>query len=277
MLLFFYARVASNKTLAIANFIISHNIDVCVVTETWLPNHISPALLNELIPDGFKFIHEPCSARRGGGLAVIYKKNTAVKKKTLEESKFVNFECQNCTITLNDKSVFLGIVYRPPPSKANGFPKSSFFKEWEEYLNNLVLLKHEILLTGDINFHLECTSSSDNKQFFSLLDFFNYTLHIDDAIHICGHTLDFVASLDNSLVLCEKPLVIDTLITDSFSGKTLDHSALVCKLTPSLLSPKSHKISFRNLKNIDLESLSNTLSQKLLSFPSYQDTNAILQ
>ena len=116
--------------MAIANFIISHNIDI------WLPNHISPALLNELISDGFEFIHEPRSARRGGGFAIIFKKNITVKKQTLYESKFVTFECLNCTITLNNKSVFFGIIYRPPPSKTNGFSKSLLFIEWEEYLNN---------------------------------------------------------------------------------------------------------------------------------------------
>ena len=128
---------------------------------------------------------------------------------------------------------FFGIIYRPPP-KANGFSKS-FFKEWEEYLNNLVFLLHEILLIGGLNFHLECTSSSDTKQILSLLDTFNYTQHTDDATHSCGHTLYFVASLDNSSILCEKPVVIDTLITDSVPGKALDHSALVCKLSLSLL------------------------------------------
>ena len=91
------------------------------------------------------------------------------------------------------KSVFLSIIYKPPPSKANGFSKSSFLNEWEEYLNNLVFLKHKILLTGDINFHLKSTTSSDTKQFLSLLDSFNYTQHSDDATHSCGHTLDFVA------------------------------------------------------------------------------------
>ena len=76
-----------------------------------------------------------------------------------------------------------------------------------------------------------------------------------------------------SFILCEKTVVIDTLITDSVSGKTFDHSALVDKLSLSFLSPKSHKLSHRNLKNIDLESLSNTFSQKLIFLPFYQNTN----
>ena len=120
--------------------------------ETCLPNYISPALLNELFPDGFKLIREPRFARIGGELAITFTENISVTKQTLEESKFVNFECLNCTIPSNDKSVFLGIIYKQPHSKTNGFSKSSFFREWKEYLNKLVLLKQEILLTGDINF-----------------------------------------------------------------------------------------------------------------------------
>ena len=67
------------------------------------------------------------------------------------------------------------------------------------------------------------------------------------------------------------------MITDSVSDKALDHSALVCKLLFSLLSPKSHKFSDKTSKNIDLESLSNALLQKFLSLPSYQDTNALVK
>ena len=59
----FKARSVGNKTLAVGNFITSSNIDIYTITESWLPNHISPALLNELIPDGFKFIYEPRSVR----------------------------------------------------------------------------------------------------------------------------------------------------------------------------------------------------------------------
>ena len=119
-------------------------------------------------------------------------------------------------------------------------------------------------MTGDINFHLECTLSSDTKQLLSLLDSFNYTQQIDNATHSYGHNLDFVAPLDDSSNLWEKP-VIDSLITDSVSDKVLDNSALVCKIGLSLLSLKSHTISYSNLKNIYLESFNNTLSQKLLS------------
>ena len=79
---------------------------------------------------------------------------------TIGKSATVSFECLNCIATVKNKSVIIGIIYRPPPTNANGFSNTAFFNEWEDYLNDLMLLKHEILLTGDINFHLDCKTSS---------------------------------------------------------------------------------------------------------------------
>ena len=128
--------------------------------------------------------------------------------------------------TVKNKSVVIGIIYRPPPTNANGFSNTAFFSEWEDYLNNLMLLKHEILLTGDINFYLDCKTSSSTKHFLSTLDSCNFSQHVDAPTHICGRTLDFVVTLENSPILLEKPKVLNTLITDSKSGKLLDHFAL---------------------------------------------------
>ena len=75
----------------------------------------------------------------------------------------------NCIVSVNEKHLFIGIFYRPPHSKSIGLSKSAFFEEWENYLNNLITLKHEILLTGDINFHLDSTSSPDTKKFLVLI------------------------------------------------------------------------------------------------------------
>ena len=62
------------------------------------------------------------------------------------------------------------------------------------------------------------------------------------------------------------------LYTDSVFGKSFRPFCFSVQVSLSFFSPKSHIISYINLRNINLESLSNTLSQKLLSLPSYQDT-----
>ena len=93
-------RSANNKTLAISDFIISSNIDVCAITETWLSNQISPAMLNELTPNGFKFLNHPRIGKKGGGLGIIYK----------------------------NKTFFLGVVYRLLLPKQMVFLLLLFFK-----------------------------------------------------------------------------------------------------------------------------------------------------
>ena len=141
-------------------------------------------------------------------------------------------------------------MYRPPPSKANGF-STSFFQEWEDYFNHLVLLKQDILLTGDINFH----QSSKTKHFNSTLDSFNFILHVDAAIHIGGHIIDIVPLLENSSLLYNKLVVCDTFIYNVISAKSSDHFAIICKLGFSFQSQKFCNIMYRNIQNIDLNEL----------------------
>ena len=81
------ARSVNNKTLAISDFILSKNIDICAITETWLADQTSSAVLNELIPKGYKLFHRPRAGKREGGLAIIFRdtvllqsKNTFLKK-----------------------------------------------------------------------------------------------------------------------------------------------------------------------------------------------------
>ena len=128
----FNARSVCNKTLAIADFILNNDIDICTITETWLsssPN--SPAVINELIPTGYKFLHCPRTNKRGGGVAIIIRECFKIKKTSFADSSFANFECLNCIVSVNEKHLFIAIVYRPPHSKSNGLSKSAFFEEWK--------------------------------------------------------------------------------------------------------------------------------------------------
>ena len=60
-----------NKTTSLFDFIVSQNIDVLALTETWLCCGDN-AVLNELLPPGYDIRHAD-RERRGGGVALIYK------------------------------------------------------------------------------------------------------------------------------------------------------------------------------------------------------------
>ena len=128
-----------------------------------------------------------------------------------------------------------------------------------------MLLKQDILSTGDLNFYLESSNSPDTKHFISILDSHNFLQHVDAATHVCVHILNFVATLQTSSLLSGKPAAHETFMADFISGKTLDHFAVTCKLALSVQLTKYKTIRYRNLKAIAIDVLNNIVSEKLSS------------
>ena len=83
------------------------NIDVYAITETWLFNQTSPAILNELIPDGCKFLNHPQIRKKGDELCIIYRKNLNIIAYDSRELKIKNFEYLNCFNSFKSKTFFL--------------------------------------------------------------------------------------------------------------------------------------------------------------------------
>ena len=67
-----------NKTTSSFDFIVSQNIDVLDLTETWLCCG-DIVVLNELLPLGYDIQHVD-REKRGGGVALIHKKNHFISK-----------------------------------------------------------------------------------------------------------------------------------------------------------------------------------------------------
>ena len=95
---------------------LSCNLDLLSVTESWLTSHdsITIADLTNSLED-YNVYHLPRSTRTGGGPAVIARKGLHVlRNKSCVLSSFEHFDL---TITSGDKVSRLVTVYRPPPSK----------------------------------------------------------------------------------------------------------------------------------------------------------------
>ena len=54
-----------NKTCEIRDYIIDNQLDILVLTETWL-NNCDSAKIKEMTPDTHKFLHIPRGTGRGG-------------------------------------------------------------------------------------------------------------------------------------------------------------------------------------------------------------------
>jgi len=142
------------------------------ITETWLGTVIYDHVLSDLIPSGYDILHTARSGSRGGGVAVAFKQGLNTKKivsTTSDVHAYTHFEHLDCYMSTGDKPSRLCVIYRPPPSKQNGFTNTVFFYEWASYLDELAVAPQQLIITSDLNFHLDKPDSPDVHQFSGLL------------------------------------------------------------------------------------------------------------
>jgi len=106
-------RSVRNKTNEIVDYVIDNDVDILGLTETWLHEGDSDQkTLGDLTPNGYKLRHLPRSGKKGGGVAVLYKKSLDVK---FVNHKASSFECMEAYFTSCDTHIRLLVVYRLIP------------------------------------------------------------------------------------------------------------------------------------------------------------------
>ena len=66
------ARSACNKTVSIYDNIIENDVDIIVITETWLTES-DPVIIGEMLPEGYSFLNFPRKGDAHGGIGIIHK------------------------------------------------------------------------------------------------------------------------------------------------------------------------------------------------------------
>lgn len=207
------------------------------LTETWQQPDVYSAL-NEACPPGYSYLEKARCTGRGGGLAVVYRSNFDLSP--------LAFKCKPpCSFTVL-------LVYRPPK------PNSAFMPEIHDLLTTLCTTSANIIILGDFNIHVDTPSCHLAAEFLHLLDCLNLTQYVVVPTHTRGHTLDLVIT---NYTLISNLLVFDLGVSD--------HKAISMKL-PILypLDKPKRQISFRNLKNINPNSL--TFDLQHLSSVNFQ-------
>jgi hypothetical protein len=121
----------------------------------------------------------------------------------------------------------------------------------------------ELILVGDLNFHLDEPSKPEPKRCMSLLESLNYKQHVMSPTHRSGHILDVVITRD-----CED-LVHDLEVSDMIS----DHNLVLCRLLHKKPKPQRVTITTRKLRSVDLEIVKRDIAA--LAVPSDQDTSVV--
>jgi hypothetical protein len=90
-------------------------------------------------------------------------------------------------------------IYRPGSAPLS----STFFEEFTTILEQFALYNTQMVVLGDLNLHLEATSSSSATTFRSILEQFGLTQHVSSPTHQAGGWLDVVITRDDCIPTVE--------------------------------------------------------------------------
>ena len=117
-----------------------------------------------MTPAGFKFVHLPRPAGRGGGIGIIHKKQLDVRLQDI--TTFQSFEHMQLLIKSFVKWIRVIVLYRPPPSATNKLTTSLFLSEFTTLLENLSITSGDLLILCDFNSHVDKPSGSQFLVYF---------------------------------------------------------------------------------------------------------------
>ena len=89
---------AKSKTACLREYISSTDMDIFVLTETWLTGKDTAAKLEIYSPESHSFIQQDRNGRHGGGTGLLFKKATDVKKIAAGE-KLLSFQSGELVLT----------------------------------------------------------------------------------------------------------------------------------------------------------------------------------
>ena len=225
------------------------NPSIAFLQETWLKTKKSH--VTALVKDyGYVLIHNIRKNREkelGGGVGILLKND--MKYKRLNQGQFTSFEHTILKVGVgNNKSLLVISIYR-----VLFVPVGVFLEEVVKLFENLVALKDDILLAGDINIHMDTDEYFTNK-FKDILDTFNIVQHVKFPTHIQGHTLAIIATFG------ESPCVTDV---EANEYDISHHHLIDFQLSIVSESKSSKEIMGRKLKDVDIEEFMKEVKERV--------------
>ena len=261
------AQSVGNKTNDICEYVITHDIDILCLTETWMKPD-DPVVIKEMSPPGYAFINTPrvyASGDTHGGIGILYKTQIGLcLMSNLDIPVFTT--CEYTVVSNMSRSVYIVTVYRPTPSRVNKLKLSTFLKEFEDFIDCVNELPGKVLLVGDLNVHFDEPSKSDVKRVSTFLSSVGMSQLVSEPTHKHKHTLDVIVTRDT-----------DELINGISVDRTTftkDHFMVNCSVNLSKPQPSKAVRTFRKYRNIDHEHFSEDLSAKMMAI-SQKDYSSV--
>ena len=238
-----------NKCAEVMEHVLDVDASIAFLTETWMEadtNDITAVIKSY----GYKLLHNRRRNREketGGGVGVMVKSTMTYKH--LKCKFFSSFEVTmvRVNLTKNTKLVLV-TIYR-----LQFIAPGIFVKEFTELLEILTAMPEEVIISGDVNFHLE-TDDSMVDSLRQIWDSFNLVQHVHLPTHEKGHTLDLV--LTHISALNVRNLIVEDV-------QLSDHYLISFEVDVEVVKQETKTITYRNFKGVNMERFSEELVTKL--------------
>ncbi|XP_072558739.1 uncharacterized protein [Paramormyrops kingsleyae] len=155
-------RSLTGKGQLIQDLLSDRKLDFLCLTETWQqPNDF--VSLNDSTPPEFVYVCQPRNSGRGGGLAIIHRKQWKVLP--LSAQLFHSFEYTAIQLPGSSPTIIC-TVYRPPK------PNKDFLNDFTALLTHFSVLTPNMIIVGDFNIHMDNDNNLLSRDFTSCLDSF---------------------------------------------------------------------------------------------------------
>ena len=243
-----------NKTGDTVTHVVTNDIDICAITETWLKAD-DDAIRQECQPDGYTFTDSPRqSGRQGGGTGLLCR--SPLTQSLVQSGDNKSFEFSEWLIKGSSAPLRVVVLYRPTYSENHKVPTSVFLDEFAEFIPSVILAKENLVLIGDFNIHVDDPTDSDANKFKALLAEFGLKQHVRVATHKAGHTLDLIVTRECDSLCISEPEV------EYFVS---DHAFVTCRLDLKTPTTVKKEITYRQYRSIDVDKFKSDIDRSVLS------------
>ena len=159
----------------IIEFLNDINIDILIITQTWLSHKYCP-LLSSLNIDPYSFYHLPrLLGTRGGGLCILYKSSLHISP--LIDHRHVYCEALSCSVSsLRSRTFNISVFYRSP-----SYPIPPFLDEFNNFIthpynSNIILRDFNIPTNLLSQYSTRLTNIPNSSNYSQLVNFSTHEL-----------------------------------------------------------------------------------------------------
>ena len=203
---------------------------------------------NELVKGGYQISVRNREGKRGGGLTLIYGSNIIAKELPQREQR--TFKVTHWMTTIGNSTLDILGIYHPPYSVGQNITNAMFLDNLTEFRTNWMTSYRNVLICEDFNMHTDNPLDMVVQTFMDTMEALGLQQHVNFQIYQAGNIFDLI------FVEATSQFSIRT-----FKGRFVsDHRAIVAELSIGIQCIMARTISFRNLKQINVDEFGSPLN-----------------